>query len=192
MRCRSAYLNLTSLVLAALLTFAAEVRAHRLKVRCRVLPGKNIQVSARYQTIPKSTPAPEARVQVFGPGRRPLTEGQTDADGMFVFSFTRVEPLQIEVYQDGHLGKDEITVAALRESPADSSPSPGQASPAPSLAKRKPNDSRAPAGDPEDGDDWQELLKNLAIGVSLILALTALFISLRTARQVRGWKKTAS
>jgi hypothetical protein len=136
--------------LAALLALPAEIRAHRLVVRCKIFSDdKKVQVSARYQTIPRSTPAVEARVQVFdGQGRR-LVAGETDADGLFAFSYQREEPLEVEVYQEGHLGKASVF------------------------------------GDRPGYEDWVELVRNVAIGAALLLALLALWISWRTARLVR-------
>jgi hypothetical protein len=188
MRGRSARLTCLALVLgpAALLLAAGTARAHRLVARCQVLPGQKVQVEARYQTIPRSTPAVEARVQAFGPGRRLVAEGQTDDNGLFVFSYQKAEPLTVEVYQDGHLRKDTVSAGALRQAAAATAKDGAAKS-----DNRPPVHSTTPApagpqmSEDTDASGWQEQIKNVVIGTGFLLALAAFVISLRNARHLK-------
>jgi hypothetical protein len=157
--------------LAMLFLAVSPADAHRLDAQCHVLPGKKVQVAARYKTIPRSTPAAEARVRVFGPDGNPVAEGKTDERGLFVFSYTIPQPLTVEVYQEGHRDTVQLAVEALKkaaDTQAAELPVHGEASPS------KP--------------EWKQRIKDVVIGVGFLLALAAFVISLRTARRLRAMK----
>jgi hypothetical protein len=142
-------------VLPALLFVAGEARAHKLEVKCKVLPDRQVQVSARYRVIPRSIPAQDAEVRVFRRDGTTLVEGKTDDHGLFVFSWEDEEPLRVEVYQEGHVGKARV----------------------------------GSGPEPEEESDWTQQIKDVLIGIALLLALAALGLGLRNARQLRELKK---
>jgi hypothetical protein len=190
-----ASLTRTLIALAALLIGTGAASAHRLVARCKVLSGKKVLVSARYQAIPRSIPAALAQVKVFGPERRLLIEGETDEEGRFVFSFTKAELLEVEVYQDGHLGKDAVSAERLSTSPpGNQNHRPGKDSTAVQrLSKSSAINSsespnrKAPADDDDvQDDDWSVLIIKIGIGAVSIVVLTGLLILVMRARRNRS------
>jgi hypothetical protein len=159
----------------ALLLAASEVRAHRLVAEYQVLPGHKVQVEARYRVIPRSIPAQQARVRIFRPNGQVLVEGRTDEEGMFLFSYVEMEPLQVEVTQAGHRDAFRIPASKLGAIPGDE----GQAPTAKSSGE--PGASAADLG-------AREWVKEVLIGVGFVLALAAFVLSLRNARQLRELK----
>jgi cobalt/nickel transport system permease protein len=157
-------------VAAGLLVPAGEARAHALMVDCEVLPGQKVRVSSWYSARPKSFPAQEARVRVYGPDNRLLTEGQTDDKGLFEFSYPKPEPLTVEVYQLGHR-----QTVALFQAAAD-----GIGPAAPKSAEGS-GEVFSSAGQHE-----QSVVRDVLIGVGFLLALAAFVLSLRNARRLRA------
>ena len=58
-----------------------------------------------------------ARVQVFHSEGEPLTQGRLDANGIFIFSVTKAEPLRVVVSAgDGHRAEQVIAAEAVARS----------------------------------------------------------------------------
>lgn len=172
------------LVLAAIVVTAAPVRAHRLVAAYQALPGNKVRVSARYKVIPKSIPAQDARVRVFRPGDKLLAEGRTDDNGQFNFSYATVEPLRVEVYQEGHreeilIGASELETASAQADIALDTPSP---------ARIGPPDGKDPGASTAPEEGARSWIKDILVGIAFLLALAAFLLSLRNARALARLK----
>jgi nickel transport protein len=85
--------------------------AHRLDAEATVRSFGRVQVEAWFETgdIPKS-----ARVQVFRPDGRLLTEGKLDDQGIFTFTYIDAEPLRVVVDAGvGHRAEVKLKQADL-------------------------------------------------------------------------------
>jgi hypothetical protein len=160
--------------LLALLLLAGSGRAHRLVAEYRVLPGRLLEVWARYKVIPRSIPAVDAQVRIFRPGGQTLAEGRTDENGRFTCRYERREWLRVEVYQEGHRAEVPIDQSEL---PAASESVP-RAVAAEKTAPKKPPE--------EAGREW---VKDVVIGISFLLSLAAFVLCLRNARTLRKLQK---
>jgi nickel transport protein len=85
------------------------VHAHRLDVQCFVRPGRRVQVEGWFDN--GATPR-AAQVRVFRADGELLKEGKLDANGVFIFTFTEVEPLRVVVDAGGG-HKKEVTIQAV-------------------------------------------------------------------------------
>jgi cobalt/nickel transport system permease protein len=160
-------------VAGGLLIPAGSARAHALLIDWDILPGKKVQVLCRFSGRPRSFPARDAEVRVFGPQGALLAKGKSDQDGLFFFTYQKEEPLTIQVKHPGHMATAKLFDSAAGEV-ADATP--GEVKPIPSH------------GSSADGESsW---LKEMLIGVGFLLALAAFVLSVRNARQLRALRET--
>jgi ABC-type Co2+ transport system permease subunit len=97
------------LVPVVLLACARPAYAHRLEAEYHILPERRIQIEAWFDLTGDS--ANGAEVQVLRPDGQILTTGKTDAGGLFVFTYDRVEALTVKVNAGmGHA--KELTIPA--------------------------------------------------------------------------------
>jgi cobalt/nickel transport system permease protein len=146
-----------ALLIAALagLLFASPAYAHRLEAEYRVLPGRWVQVEAWFDLTGDSPRG--ASVQVFRPDGSPLTEGQLNEKGLYLFRAEQPEALRVVVSAGaGH--RAEFTVPAKALS--------GEA--APSADRSHPG-----------------IARDVIIGVGFFLAAAAFVLSARNARRIR-------
>jgi hypothetical protein len=159
--------RLTPLCLLSLVLTASPAYPHVLKVNYQVLPGNKVQIKAYYK--PGNDSAVDAIVRVYRPDGQLLREpGVIDEKGFFVFSYQRAENLHVEVAQDGHLGKADISADKLTNAPP-VMPEHGSV----------PESSAPPV--------WE-----LVAGLSLVLAAAAFFLSVRMAQRLRALEKRAA
>jgi hypothetical protein len=147
---------LISLLVLTLLTASGDARAHRLDATCTTRTVRKIQVESWYSD--DSRPK-GASVQVYRESDgQLLTEGQMNERGVFVF-FADAKPLRVVVDAgEGH--RKELSIeAGDRDLTA----------PLPAV----PHDTGAP-------------IKDVLLGISLLLAAGAFGLSLRNARRLRG------
>lgn len=163
------------LCLLTLLLLPANALAHRLLVKCQVLPEQKVQVDAWYDAPGRRDPASAATVQVFrvADGQL-LTEGRLDADGKFIFGYEKAERLRVVVTQTGHRG--EVTMAAERLATRGSDTAAEE-------DRTVVISETAPAA-----YDW---IKDVVIGVAFLLALAAFFLSVGNARRLRDMERDA-
>ncbi len=164
-------------LLLALLTLtvtAGSARAHRLKADFIVLPGGKVQIESWYDVTEDSPPG--ARVEVFRPNHRLLVAGKTDDKGLFVFEYSKAEPLRVVVSAGaGH--RCEIDIPADRLS-----------APAPTEAQEPlepANGEKAVEGRSFADRRTDVSPKDVLLGVTFLLALAAFVLSLRNARKVK-------
>jgi len=162
------------LAVPALLAGAADARAHRLEVDYTVRPGQKVQVESWFDLTGK--PPPGAQVQVFRDNGDLVTEGVVDDQGIFVFSYTKAEPLRVVVSAGaGHRAEVHIPAQDLARSPGAGAQSPDAGGPAAGPETRTPLIDRRP----------RESVKDVLVGVGFVLAVAAFVLSLRNARRLR-------
>ncbi|HLJ92593.1 MAG TPA: hypothetical protein VKU02_05295 [Gemmataceae bacterium] len=148
------------------------VHAHRLDAQAFVLPNRKVQVESWFSS---GDAAKGANVQVFDALEQLIIQGQLNEQGVFVFSYGDVLPHTVVVSAGaGHRKVLSIATGALeqagREMPTKSEGSGRVLSPSPlTLVERS-------SGPP---------IKDLLIGVGLVLALAAFVLSLRNAQKLR-------
>ncbi len=164
------------IVTALLLTAALPCSAHDLRARHEALPGGRILVYCWYNGALKQSPARGAEVEVRRGEREPI-RGTTDDDGCFTFSYDRAEEMTIVVRQAGHINHpfDVVQVDELGDAVASD---PEQSS--------KDEVKAAATNLQKAADDAsRQSLKDLLLGVSMIFAAAAFFMSMRNARRLR-------
>jgi nickel transport protein len=167
---RPAFVSL--LPLAVMLTIVSPASAHRLIAEFSVLPDKKIQIESWFDSTGK--PPRAATVEVFRADKQLLASGQLDAQGIFVFSFDRAEPLSVVVNAGGgHRAEVEIPEASLMQALAAES------------AHGNPTDDAASKAEPRADRSSRLTVKDIVIGVSFLLAAAAFLLSLRNARRLR-------
>ncbi len=164
------------LVLAGLSAGAASVRAHALEVECEPLPGHKVRVTSWYSARPKSFPAQDARVRVYGPDHHLLAEGRTDEQGIFIFTYASAEPLEVEVYQNGHRKAQKLTPSGGASSDRAAAQERGGPAPRTLVGSRE-----------QDSSAW---VKDVLVGVGFLLALAAFVLGVRNARTLRRLEKS--
>jgi nickel transport protein len=143
------------------LCLAGNAHAHRLEGEYRILPGGKVRIESWYDITGDSPVG--AEVKVFRADGQVLAEGKIDEQGLFVFSFSQAEPLKVVISAGGgHRKELMIPAEELTTSPA-SVP----------LADRRA----------------RVELKDVLAGVALLLAVAALAMSWRNARELRRLKK---
>jgi cobalt/nickel transport system permease protein len=153
-----------------LLAAAQPAHAHTLEVECELLAGNKVLVSSRYLARPRSFPAQQAQVHVYGPDKQIVAQGRTNNNGEFIFHYAKKEPLTVEVYQEGH----RQTVTLFSEV----APSAAQGTTAPKVySSREQHD--------------QPWLRDSLIGIGFVLALAAFVLSVRNARRLRALEGNA-
>jgi hypothetical protein len=139
------------------LTATGDAYAHRLDAEATVRAVRKVQIEGWFSddSRPKG-----ATVQVYRvTDGRLLTEGRTDSQGAFVF-FADAEPLRVVVDAgEGH--RKELTIAA--------------AEPEQDLTRPMPVPERK----------TEVPIKEVLLGIGLLLAAAAFALSLRNARQLR-------
>jgi hypothetical protein len=166
--------------------------AHDLKVLHTVLPDHKIQVYCWYNGLPRPTDAKGADVEVMRPGREPI-KGLTDEQGVFTFGYDRAEELTIVVRQGTHVSQpadvvhvDELEGAekASDGSATSSGTSSGDGLSSGSGGARDAHDAAAGMRKAAEQSVVQ-LLKDLLLGVAVILSVAAFVLSVRNARRLR-------
>jgi hypothetical protein len=151
-----------TLALASMLIPAA-ARAHKLEGEFKVAPAeKKVRVETWFD-LTGDAPK-DAKVKVLRADGTVLTEGKTDADGRFTFTYEQPEPLRVVVTaDDGHRCELRITEKAFgvgAVGAVDDRPVP-------------------PTG---------VTLRDVVAGVALLLAAAAFVMSWRNARRLRELK----
>ncbi|HKI30325.1 MAG TPA: hypothetical protein VKA46_00435 [Gemmataceae bacterium] len=173
---RGRFLALT-LALAVLLGGTGVARAHRLNAACRFLPGRVVRVESWFD---RDQPPKKGHVQVRGADGQVLREGQLNREGVFEFEAPEGQALQVIVEAgEGHraevvIGPGDVVAAAPSESTA-----PAEDRPAPPLEPSTPR-------------SHQEAfpIKDILIGVGLLIAVAAFVLSLRNARALRDLRRS--
>jgi hypothetical protein len=148
------------LAVLGVLGAAGPVHAHRLEADCQVLPGGQVQIESWFD--PGDGRPRGAKVQVFRPDGSLVAEGQTDDQGVFVFSCREAESLRVVVNAGaGH--RKEFTILKER------------------LEQVAPSGTQPP---PPSSHPSQVSIKDVLIGVGFLLALAAFVLSLRNARRL--------
>jgi nickel transport protein len=157
------------LSLLATLGLCGPAKAHRLEAEYRVLPGDKVQVESWFDLTGESPVG--AKVTVYRAGGDILTEGKLDEKGLFVFRYTRSEPLRIVIAAGaGHRKEIEIPAARL---PEDSQPAVRSGQPLP--------EGTAPLAD----RSTRIAVKDVLLGVGLLLAVAAFAMGLANRRRLR-------
>jgi nickel transport protein len=186
------------LAVLAVLATTGPALAHRLDADCFIRPGWKVQVESWFETgdSPKG-----ARVQVFRSDGQLFAEGRLDGQGVFVFSFTEVEPLRVVVSAGaGHRAEVKVSAEALRRTvlctcAACVSSSPFLTAPLLAPVRTKRESMPSASDDSNEPDPWShsEALaqhrgafppQGALAGVGILLAVAALF-SWRNARKGR-------
>jgi cobalt/nickel transport system permease protein len=171
----------SALLLAAftLLLASNDARAHNPRADFLPLPDRQVQIDGWF--APGAAPMRGAKVQVFRPDRHLLAEGQMDDNGIFVFRYEEVEPLEVIVNAGaGHRATLLIPREKLEQT-SDSEPRPSGSGAA--------NRSQAAARSREHPDTWREPIKDALVGVSFLLSVAAFLLSWRTSRRLRQNEK---
>jgi hypothetical protein len=154
---------------------AGSAHAHRLQADYRVLPGRTVQVEGWFDLTRDSPKG--AEVRVLRADGTLLTEGRLDDDGVFAFTFDKVEPLKV-VVSAGQGHRKELSI------PAEELARAGGAEQAPVAAT-------TPAAPRHFADRSPALsVKDVLIGVGFLLALGAFVLSVRNARQLRRLRQS--
>ncbi len=141
--------------------------AHRLNADYRVLPDRRVQIQSWF---PGGYPPQNATAKVLRPDGTVLAEGDLDAKGLYVFSYTLAENLHV-VIRAGHDHGKEFTIPGSALTTAGKTAAP--ATPA--------DEGHTPFAMTEESLPVKEFL----IGVGFLLAAAAFVLSLRNARQLR-------
>jgi len=156
------------LVLLAAFGSLGEAHAHRLEAACRFLPGRMVRVETWFD---RGDPPRTGNVEVSRAGGEVLIKGRLSSQGLFLFDAPEGEPLQVVVEAgEGHraevaINPEEVVVAQVTENPA---PAPAQAS----------HEERFP-------------LKDVLLGIGLLIAVAAFVLSLRNARNLRKLQRSS-
>jgi hypothetical protein len=165
---------MAALAVLSVLVPAGTARAHRLDAQAFVLKDRKVQVEAWF---PSGVPARGARVQVLRAGGELLTQGKTNEEGIFRFTFDEPEPLRI-VISDGAGHRKELSLSSQDLARPISPKAPG-----------------GTAGSTQEEDAGKPVIlanrnsgvpvKDVIVGVGFLLAVAAFFLSLRNARRLR-------
>jgi hypothetical protein len=121
-----------------------------------VLPGNKVQIESFFQG---GSPAVDGIVRVYRPdGSLLQPPGVLDEKGFYVFSYSRAEDLKVKVSCDEHAKEITIPASELTNAPPNTEPAPDRAEPS--------------------------HLAEILAGLSLILALAAFYLSVRTAARL--------
>jgi hypothetical protein len=154
-----------------MLSLCSPALAHRLEADYRVLPGRKVQVESWFDLTGDSPVG--AKVTVYR-GDDILVEGKLNDKGIFLFSYTHLQPLRVVVSASaGHRKELSILAADLVDSPA---------SPAPKLAAEP-----ASHGEPVPLVDrgMRVTIKDVLLGIGLLLGAAAFALGLGNARKLR-------
>ncbi len=168
--------KLLAILLSPLLLLAAAnpASAHHLEADYRVLSDKRIQIESWFDITGDS--ANGARVAVLHDDGRPLTNGTTDAQGMFVFHYDKAERLTVKVDAGmGHAKQLSIPETALANT------SEPMAVPDAPLSPKEP----APFANRESHFQFRDIL----IVFGFIFGLAAFVLTLRHSYVLREMKR---
>jgi cobalt/nickel transport system permease protein len=165
-------------VLGTLLT-AAPARAHRLEAEAKVLPGGQVRVESWFDLTGDSPKG--AKVEVLRPDGSVLTGGELDARGVFVFRAEKAESLKVVVSAAGHRAECVIPQAELERAAAPQASGGGQLAQPAAETTGATGAAATPAADRRSRVE----VKDVLVGVGLVLAAAAFLLSLRNARQLR-------
>lgn len=179
--------------LIALLCLTGEARAHRLEAQAFLRPFGCVRIESWYETgdVPKA-----AKVEVFGPDNKPLTDGRLDAEGVFAFPYAGEGPLRVVVNAGaGHVATMRIKPEDLARAAADTralqtwiacitpSPAPFVAAALLVEVRAAPAEPALPTPPRETGTQW----RNLGLGLGILFAVgAAAMLGLRRLRGERG------
>jgi ABC-type Co2+ transport system permease subunit len=153
------------LALGGLLGIVAPVQAHRLEGEYKVLPNREVLIESWFDQT--DNPPKGARVVVTRSDGSVLTEGQMDDKGLFHFHYTDAEPLKVLISAGGgHTKEIVIPVQALEGAS-------GTSSERQSFADHSPRVS----------------IKDVLIGIAVLLSAAAFVLGLRNARELREMKQ---
>jgi hypothetical protein len=154
----------------AILSLCNQARAHRLEAEYHVLPGHKVSVESWFDLTGDSPVG--ASVVVYKTGGDVLTSGELDKEGLFVFAYAHSEPLRIVVSAGaGH--RKELLISAAELPGKDAVPS--------SPAATAPN-GPLPRADRSSRVD----VKDVLLGLGLLLAVAAFALALGNARKLRA------
>lgn len=184
---RARHLAILLLTLSCVLCSPPLAFAHNLLAKAVLLPVWQVQVESWYET---DEPASNAAVQVFGNSEEPIIEGKLNGKGIFLFRYEQVQPLRIVVNAgSGHravvnMDTDTLRQHVLQTSMACVQPSPLLA--APLLVPVRLADSPSPAPVPlvERKDTRQ--MRNLVIGVAILMGVAMAAVQWKRIRQPSG------
>ena len=172
--------------MSALLALAEPARAHRLNGQYEVLPKEHkIKVESWFEG--NETPR-NATVQVFRSDRTRLTEGQLNDNGVFVFSYKRPDTLRIVVNAPGGHRKEMVIPSKELESPGETTVPPSAGS------ESGLNGSTSDAADAERSfadRSSQTSVKDVLLGVSVLLSVAGFVLGVLNARRLRGMKRNS-
>jgi cobalt/nickel transport system permease protein len=159
------------LALVSLLLTTTPAWAHKLDAEYHILPDGRIQIESWFETGDSPT---NARVQVFLPGDKQLTEGKLDKDGKFIFQADRTEVLRVIVNAGAGHRKELI------------------------IPKGKKNDQEF-ADETDTGENLRGNkraftipYKEVMVGVGFLLATAAFAMSLRNAHTLQKIQRSLS
>jgi nickel transport protein len=160
--------------LLALLPATSTADAHRLEADYRVLPERRVQVESWFDQggVPRG-----AKVQVYRPDGGVLAEGVLNDEGLFVFSYSQVEPLKVVIAAGaGHRKAIYILQADLARGLQ-----PDTALPVSPSEAEQPSAHLVPLVDRSSRIE----VKDVLVGIGFVLALAAFVLSVRNARRLR-------
>jgi nickel transport protein len=175
-------------LILALLTaafFPGSASAHRLEAEAIIRPHKVIQVESWFETgeTPRS-----AKVAVYRGDGRVLSEGRLDDKGIFVFSYSAIQPLRVVVDAGaGHRVEMAISAEQLTRYDVATGVACFSGSPWLLASLLAPSDtaSLAPAPDPLVHRETGIQVRNLVIGVGILLGVALASVQWRRMRQAR-------
>jgi nickel transport protein len=158
----------------AVLATPGAARAHRLEVEATVLPGQQkVRIESWFDLSGDS--AMGAKVEVFRPDGRLLTQGRLNDQGIFAFAFEKLEPLRVIVSAGaGHRKELTIPEVDLKAGLAAGTTEPSHSA-LTGTSDPSPHADRSSRVSPKD----------VLAGVGFLLALAAFVLSVRNARQLR-------
>jgi hypothetical protein len=146
------------LALLALLALGRPALAHGVVVEYQVdLAAKQVTVKSAFDTDePDKRDVPrKAPVRVLREDGSVLVKGETDDEGVFVFSYEKPEPLRVQIDVPGHPTVCRISAANLQE----------QAAPGPAVPSSR--------------------FRDLLLGLGLVLAVASFVMSWRNSVRLR-------
>jgi hypothetical protein len=157
--------------LAAALTGAGSAEGHRLDAAYRVLPGRMVRIETWFDNgqIPKT-----GQVEVFGDGEL-VVKGRLSSQGLFLFDAPPDAALVRVVIDAGEGHGKELTIAA-EQFAADQTPE--QRATTAEMPTSQPHESGVP-------------IKDVLIGIALVLAVAAFVLSLRNQRSIREMRRSS-
>lgn len=153
------------LVFAAIFGAPSIAFAHRLVTDFKVLPDNRIQVEAWFDV--GGDAAIGAHVSAYADGGELLAEGTINSEGLFVFPIARKSPLRVMVSAAGGHRREFMIGAEDLQNPIQTNV------PLRPLADRSA----------------QIAAKDVVLGISFVLAVAALVLSMRNAKRLRALAK---